>query len=129
VVLFRKEITGRILGCFFRVHRLLGHGHLESVYERAMEVALLDEGLNVRRQVPVQVFFEGAEVGHFYADLIVEDCVLLELKAAACISGAHEAQTLNYLCASKLEIGFVLNFGVKAEFHRFVGPEARRRRR
>jgi GxxExxY protein len=128
VELYHKELTGRILGCFFRVHRRLGHGHLESVYERAMEIALREAGLKVERQVPVQVFFEGVEVGHFHADMLVEGCILLELKAAAGISGAHEAQTLNYLCASKLDVGFVLNFGVKAEFRRFAGPEARRRR-
>ena len=77
----------------------------------------------------MQAHFQGVEVGHFHADMLVEVCILLELSAAGCISGAHEAQTLDYLCASKLEIGFVLNFDVKAEFHRFVGPEARRRRR
>ena len=129
VELYHKEVTGRILACFFRVHRQLGHGHLESVYERAMEIALREAGLSVQRQVPVQVYFQGVEVGHFHADMLVEGCILLELKAAAAISGAHEAQTLNYLCASKLEIGFVLNFGVRPEFRRFAGPEARRRRR
>ena len=127
-MLHRAELTYRIIGCFFRVHRALGHGHLESVYERAMEIALHEAGLRVERQVPVQTFFEGHEVGHFYADLIVEGCVLLELKAAVSITAAHEAQTINYLCSSKLEIGFILNFGVRPQFRRFVGPEARRRR-
>ena len=126
-MLHRAELTDCILGCFFRVYRALGHGYLESVYERALEIALREAGLHVERQVSVQVHFEGHEVGQFYADLVVERCVLLELKAAARIVGAHEAQVINLLRATSLEIAFILNFGTKPEFRRFAGPEARRR--
>jgi GxxExxY protein len=127
-MLFRAELTEKIIAAFLRVHRQLKHGHLESVYERALAIALRDEGLGVQRQVPVQVFFKGEEVGHFHADILVEGCVMLELKAAASISASHEAQLINYLCASRIEIGLLLNFGVRPQIRRFVGPEARRRR-
>ena len=127
--LLHSEITERIIAAFYRVHKVLRHGHLETVYERALEIELNKRELFVQRQVPARVYYEGHDVSYFLGDMIVERCVLLELKAAARIAAAHEAQLVNYLCASGLEIGLLLNFGLKPEVSRFVGPAARRRRK
>ena len=128
-MLYRAELTEPIVAAFYHVHRVLGHGHLESVYERAMEIELRRRGLPVERQVPVTVYYEGEEVGYFVADLVVSGSVIVELKAAARLTAAHEAQLINYLCCSNMEIGLLCNFGVEPQVSRFVGPEARRRSR
>lgn len=128
-MLHRPDLTEPIIAAFYHVHRVLGHGHLESVYERAMEIELRRRGLEVERQVAVTVHYEGQEVGHFVADLVVSGCEIVELEAAARLSAAHEAQLINYLCGSGMEIGLLCNFGVEPQVSRFVGPEARRRSR
>src|SRR5436305_7312627 len=85
-------VTGRVIGVFYDVYNELGHGFLESVYQKAMEVALEQAGLRVGRQVPVPVWFRGQQVGDFIADLLIEDIVLLELKAVRALEPAHESQ-------------------------------------
>jgi GxxExxY protein len=125
--MLHAPITERIIGAFFRVHNTLGHGFLESVYERSMELELRKLGLKVERQVALRVTYDGIEVGHFRADLLVEGCVLVELKAARAIDPSHEAQLINYLRAADISVGLLLNFGVRAELRRFLGPAARRR--
>lgn len=122
-----SELTDVILKVFFEVYNEQGYGYLESVYEKAMAIALQQEGLMVRRQVPITVHFRGHVVGEFIADLLVDDRVLLELKAARALDSAHEAQTLNYLRATPIEVALLLNFGPKPEFRRFVFENSRKR--
>lgn len=122
-----RDLTELILRVFFEVYNEQGFGYLESVYERAMAIALEQAGLKVRRQVPITVYFRGQVVGEFIADLLVDDRVLLELKAARAIDSAHEAQTLNYLRATPIEVALLLNFGPKPEFRRFAFENSRKR--
>ena len=120
------ELTEKIIGVFFDVYNELGHGFLESVYEQALGIALTEAGISVRRQDPIVVWFRGQQVGDFKADMVIEDQVLLELKAARNIDLAHEKQLLNYLRATRLEVGLLLNFGVKPEFRRLVFENERK---
>src|SRR5712692_10312827 len=122
-----KELTETIIGVFFEVYNELGHGFLESVYEKAFEVALTSKGLDVRRQIQVPVWFRGHKVGDFVADVLVNKCVLLELKAARTLDSAHEAQLLNYLRATEIEVGLLFNFGIKPEFKRLAYDKSRKR--
>lgn len=119
-VLERGDLTRRIIGCFFEAYNGLGHGFLESVYEAALAIALQDAGLRITRQAPIEVWYRGHIVGDFKADILVENAVILELKVAKFIDAVHMAQLLNYLTATTIEIGFLLNFGVKPEFKRVV---------
>ncbi|HYR77830.1 MAG TPA: GxxExxY protein [Pyrinomonadaceae bacterium] len=121
-----KQLTETIIGVFFEVYNELGHGFLESVYERAFEVALTSKGLDVRRQIQVPVWFRGHKVGDFVADVLVDRSVLLELKAARTLDSAHEAQLLNYLRATEIEVGLLFNFGIKPEFRRLAFDNSRK---
>ena len=121
-----KEITEKIIRVFYEVYNELGHGFLESVYERSMEVALNSMGLKVCRQIEIPVSFRGQSVGVFSADMLIEDCVLLELKAARCLDQSHQAQLLNYLRATEIEVGLLLNFGLKPEFKRLIFDNPRK---
>ena len=116
-----KDITDKILHAFFRiVYPQLGYGFLEKVYENAMLIALQDLGVTVRSQVPIAVYFQGQVVGEYFTDLLVEEAVLVELKAVHHLTIEHEAQLLNYLRATPYEVGLLLNFGVKPQFARKV---------
>lgn len=115
-----SELTELIIGVFYDVYNELGFGFLESVYRKSLQLALRESGLKVEAEVAVPVFFRGINVGDFCADLVVNDCVLLELKTAETIVIAHEAQVLNYLRATALEIGLILNFGPKAQVRRLL---------
>lgn len=106
-----NKLTESIIGCAFEVINELGSGFLESVYENAMIVALSEAGLSVQSQVPVPVSFRGKRVGDFYADLLVESKVLVELKAVRAIAPEHQAQIINYLNATGIEVGLLINFG------------------
>ena len=121
------QLTERIIGIFYAVYNELGQGFLESVCESCMKVALEEAGLKVERQVPIQVFFRGQQVGVFFADLVVEGLVILELKAARAIDPAHEAQLLNYLRATHFEVGLLLNFGPKPELKRLAFDNDRKK--
>ena len=115
------DITDKILLAFFKkVYHRLGYGFLEKVYENAMASELRRMGLKVEQQVQIRVFYEGEVVGAYVADLLVEDLIIVELKAARQIMDEHEAQLLNYLRATPYEIGLLLNFGPKPEFRRKV---------
>ena len=122
-----KELTETIIGVFFEVYNELGHGFLESVYEKAFEIALNAKGLDVRRQIQVPVWFRGHRVGDFVADVLVNQLVLLEPKAARALDASHEAQILNYLRATEIEVGLLFNFGVKPEFRRLAFDNSRKR--
>jgi GxxExxY protein len=120
---FRGELHGlteRIIGVFFGVANELGSGFLESVYRRAMCIALREAGLQVEEEAPLEVWFHGQSVGMFRADIIVEGFVLLELKTAEEITRQFEAQVLHYLRASTVGVGMVLAFGTKARFRRLT---------
>jgi GxxExxY protein len=115
-----QEITEKILSACFEVSNELGHGFLESVYERSLLIALRDKGLNAKSQIPLQVQFRQQTVGEFFADIVVEEKILLELKAVKSIASEHIAQVLNYLKATGMEVGMLVNFGSpKLEYRRF----------
>jgi|SRR5271156_2575727 len=120
VRLLHAGLTEKVLGVFYDVYNELGHGFLESVYEEAMSIALRQAGLRVDRQLPLKVMFRDFLVGDFRADVVVDRAVLLELKAATGLDPAHEAQLLNYLRATEIEVGLLLNFGPKPQFKRMV---------
>ena len=124
-MLFRS-LTGKILGAFFQVYKDLGYGFSEKVYENALAILLNEIGLKVEPQVHLHVYYHGQQVGEYTADLIVEDVILLELKAANKIVEDHAAQLLNYLKATNIEVGLVLNFGSTAEFRRKVYDNERK---
>ena len=119
--LLHAKLTRSIIGCAFEVINELGSGFLESVYEKAMMIALSDAGLSVQSQKPVRVLFRGKPVGDYYADLVVEEKVMVELKSAKALIPEHEAQTINYLNATGIQVGLLINFGKPAlEFKRFT---------
>ena len=117
----------RIIGVFYDVYNELGQGFLESVYHNAMVVALQQVGLAVEPKVPVPVRFRGQQVGDFEVDILVERLVLLELKAVRALESAHEAQTLNYLRATPIEVALLLNFGPKPQVRQFAFENDRKR--
>ncbi len=121
-----SEITDKILKAFFQVHTELGYGFAEKVYENALVILLRELGLVVEQQKPIKVYFHEQIVGEYIADLVVNNVVLLELKAAEGIIDRHSAQLWNYMKATKFEVGFVLNFGPKAEFKRRVFDNERK---
>jgi GxxExxY protein len=115
-----EELTSNILTACFEVSNELGSGFLESVYEKALLVALREKGLNAKSQVPLKVNFRGQCVGDFLADVVIEGKVLLELKAVKALAPEHVAQILNYLKATGSEVGLLINFGsAKLEYRRF----------
>jgi GxxExxY protein len=114
------ELTEKIIGTFFKVYNALGYGFAEKVYENALLIELRKAGLKVEQQKAVTVYYEGAIVGEYVADVIVSDVVMLELKAVRQLTDEHEAQLLNYLKATPIEVGLLLNFGPKAEYKRKV---------
>jgi GxxExxY protein len=122
-----REVTEKIIQGFYAVYNHFGFGFLESVYERAMMLELEANGSSVRSQVPIDVFYRGQVIGEFRADLVVEDKVLVELKAARAIEPAFEAQLLHYLKATQMEVGLLLNFGHKPEFKRFLFDNPRKK--
>lgn len=118
--MIHEELTEKILKACFEVSNELGSGFLESVYEKALLIALAEKGLNAQSQIPLRVMYHGQIVGDFYPDIIVENVVLLELKAIKALAPEHMAQVLNYLKATGIEVGFLINFGnPKLEYRRF----------
>jgi len=122
-----SELTEKIIGVFYDVYNELGHGFLESTYAEALVVALEESGLSASREVQVPVWFRGRKIGQYYADLIVDGVVLLELKAARALDSAHEAQLLHYLRATEVEVGLLLNFGLRPQFRRLVYDNERKK--
>jgi GxxExxY protein len=118
--LLHQNITDKIIKSFYTVYNILGYGFLEKVYENALMIELTKAGLSVLKQQPIKVEYEGKLVGEYYADLIVEDIIIIELKAAESIAEEHEHQLLNYLKATDKEVGLLLNFGKKPQFKRKI---------
>ncbi|MBP9152862.1 MAG: GxxExxY protein [Flavobacteriales bacterium] len=112
--------TGKILEAFFNVYHELGYGFLEKVYENAMLIELEEMGLACQAQQPISVFYHDENVGEYFADIVVENKVIIELKAVETISEQHEAQLINYLRATNMEVGLLLNFGKKPQHKRKV---------
>jgi len=115
-----SEITDIIIKAYYNVYNILGYGFLEKVYEKSMLIELQELGLETKNQQQIKVSYKGIEVGEYYADVLVEDSVILELKATEILRIEHEAQLLNYLKATKYEVGLLLNFGAKPQIKRKV---------
>lgn len=122
-----KDVTDKIIKAFYHVYNKLGYGFLEKVYENAMVITLENNGSKVCQQYPIKVYFGDEIVGDYYADLIIDDCVIIELKVGESILEAHEAQLINYLRATNIEVGLLLNFGIKPEFKRKFFSNANKR--
>ena len=115
-----SDITGNIIKAFYKVYNQLGYGFLEKVYENALLIELRKFGLECSAQYPIEVFYDNLKVGFYVADIVVNNCVIIEIKAAETICEEHEARLTNYLRATDIEVGLLLNFGEKAEFKRKV---------
>lgn len=115
-----QEHTRRIIGVFYDIYNELGYGFLESIYQRAMFSALRGQGIGVAQHQSLPVWFRGEQIGDFHPDLLIEDRVIVELKACRTLEPIHEAQLLNYLRASDIEVGLLLNFGPKPTIKRMV---------
>jgi GxxExxY protein len=115
-----KELTSKIIQAFYKVYNTLGYGFLEKVYENAMRIELLKMGISVEQQKNIKVYYESEMVGDYFADLLIEELVIVELKAAENICEEHEAQLLNYLKATDIEVGLLLNFGKIPEVRRKI---------
>ncbi len=114
-----EALTQRIIGCAMRVHRALGAGFLESVYQKALLHELRKDGLQAEAERPIQVRYDGVVVGDFVADMLVEGRIIMELKGVERLAKEHEAQVVNYLTATGLDIGLLINFGGESlEFNR-----------
>lgn len=115
-----QEITDKILCSFYRVYNILGCGFLEKVYQNALCIELVKLGLDVHQQRKIPVYYEGAVVGEYFADVVINGQVIVELKAAEMLRAEHLAQLTNYLKATEMEVGLLLNFGRKPEFKRLL---------
>ncbi len=121
-----EALTERLIGLFYDVYNELGHGFLESVYQKAYALALQQAGISFQEQHPVKVRFRGLEVGEFRADIVVESIVIVELKAVQSLESAHERQLNNYLRATDVEVGLLFNFGPRAQFRRLIFDNERK---
>jgi len=118
--LLHEELTNAIIKTFYEVYNELGYGFLEKVYQNSLYIELKNKGYKVEAQKKISVYYKGIEVGEYYADLLVEDVIILELKAADSIVKDFENQILNYLRGTDCEVGLLLNFGKKPEFKRKI---------
>jgi GxxExxY protein len=112
------DLTRQIIGCAYKVHNALGPGFLEKVYENALRIELEKQGLRVKQQEPITVMYEGRVVGEYYADLWVDERVVVELKAAHALAKEHEVQLVNYLTATGVNDGLLINFGTSVQVKR-----------
>ena len=115
-----NELTNRIIKCFYKVYNTLGYGFLEKVYEKALFIELNKIELKVETQKPIKVYYDKQVIGDYYADIMVNDIVILELKAVEILCEQHELQLINYLKATNIEFGLLLNFGKKPEVRRKI---------
>lgn len=124
--LLHKELTNQIIKAFFDVYNDLGYGFLEKVYQNSLFLELKSRGFKVDAQKQIKVYYKGVEVGIYYADIVVNSLVILELKAAEVIVKEFECQLINYLRSTNIEVGLLLNFGPKPEFRRKVFSNERK---
>ncbi len=118
--MLHKELSGKIIEAFYTVYNTLGYGFLEKVYENAMMIELRKHGLHCSQQQHIHVYYDEEKVGDYYADIIVEEDIIIELKAAESIVKEHEYQLINYLKATEIEVGLLLNFGKAPQFKRKI---------
>ncbi|MDL1893800.1 GxxExxY protein [Sphingobacteriales bacterium CHB3] len=118
--MIHEELSNKIIRAYYTVYNTLGFGYLEKVYENAMRVELRKFGLRVEQQKKIDVYYDSEVVGEYYADLVVNEIIILELKAASAIIPEHEAQIINYLKCTRIELGLLFNFGSKPEFLRRI---------
>jgi GxxExxY protein len=116
----QKELTDAVLCCFYTVYNTLGFGFLEKVYENALLLELEKRGISARAQHPISVYYDGKRVGEYFADVLIEEILIVEIKATRSILPEHEAQLLNYLKATGKEVGLLLNFGPTPQVKRRV---------
>ena len=119
-VFLYKELTDKVIKCFYKVYDELGTGFLESVYEKSLMIELKDIGLNSINQKSLNVYYKNQMVGDFKADIIVENKIIIEIKAVSKLTVQHEAQLINYLKATAMKVGLLVNFGDKLEFKRRI---------
>ncbi len=125
--LLHKELTNKIINCYYTVYNTLGYGFLEKVYENSLMIELNKQGIRAEKQKPIKVYYDDELVGEYFADIIVEDTIIIELKAAEFLIEEHELQLINYLKATDKEIGLLLNFGKKPEFKRKIFTNDRKK--
>lgn len=125
--LLHKNLSDTILKIYFEVYNELGYGFLEKVYQNAMYLELKSQGYKVEAQKQIKVYYKSKLVGDYFADLLIEDSIILELKACGCLLDEHKAQLLNYLKATDVEIGLLLNFGTTPEFKRSIYTNDRKK--
>jgi len=128
-MLKHRDLSRKIIKAFYEVYNELGSGFLESVYENAFSILLKEYNFKVERQIAVDVFFKGDIVGEFKADLLIESKILVELKSVAFMLPEHEAQIINYLKATDVDVGLLMNFGTQPQFKRFIFDRKRKIRR
>jgi len=121
-----KELTEKIIKIFYKVYNELGYGFLEKVYENAMMIELKKEGIPAVSQFAIKVYYENEIAGEYFADILVDDKIIVEIKAARNLALEHEAQLLNYLKATSIEVGLLLNFGPKPEIKRKAFDNSRK---
>ena len=125
--LLHKQITDDILKVFYDIYNELGYGFLEKVYQNAMYFELKNKGYKVEAQTPIKVYFKGQLIGEYYSDLLIENKVIIELKACDLLMNVHVAQLMNYLKATKIKLGLLLNFGEEPEFKRIIYTNDRKK--
>jgi GxxExxY protein len=118
--MLHAEITDKIINAFYKVYNTMGYGFLEKVYENALNIELKKMGLDTSQQNNIKVFYENHEVGNYFADITINNQVIIEIKASESLREDHKAQLINYLKATDKEVGMLLNFGKKAEFKRII---------
>lgn len=125
--MLHEDVTRAIIQALYKVYNTLGYGFLERVYENALAYELARQGLEVRQQWPIRVYYDGHLMGEYFADLLVGSRVIVELKAVENLCPEHEAQLLNYLKATEIEVGLLLNFGPKPDFRRKIFTNDRKK--
>jgi GxxExxY protein len=122
-----KNVSDRVIRIFYEVYNDLGYGFLEKVYQNAMYFELKKEGYKVEAQKRINVFYKNQLVGEYFADIVINDVIILELKACECLMDMHKAQLINYLKATETEIGLLLNFGENPEIKRLIYTNDRKK--
>ena len=125
--MLQEELSKQIIGAYYKVYNTLGYGFLEKVYERAMCIELRKCGLEFRSQEAIQAYYKDENVGDYFADIIIADSIIIELKAAEKLKDEHEFQLINYLKATDIEVGLLFNFGKKPEFKRKIFTNDRKK--
>lgn len=126
--MIHKDKTDKIINAFYTVYNRLGYGFLEKVYHNALLIELQNMDFEVRSQYPIKVYYEDYEVGEYYADILVDDCIIIENKAMEALREEHEYQLINYLKATDIEIGLLFNFGKKPDFKRKIFTNDRKQK-